>query len=141
MLNLEICKLDDKGKETCTRVKITRGMIAGVLTMMGVAAAINFFIGLAIGGPYLGLIYVGLSLILSLIDLACLVPVLGLIITIGLYGGWVMDLLSLFGIPTNMWTDAIFIVTWWIGLLVQIAVLIFLIYKIIQHVTHKGSEK
>ncbi len=127
MINLEICTTDNKGKKNCTTVKITRGALAALLILTGIAAAINFFIGLPLGQPFE---YVALSLILSLIVISGVIPVYGLVVLIGYYVIWTADIVGMLGIAASPWLDGLLATSWWLLLFAQIAGIVYFFHKI-----------
>lgn len=138
MFEVKVCKVNSRGAEDCTKIKVSRTMIQALLMLMGVAAVVNFFIGTAIGGPILGLMYVGFSLILSLIAILCLIPIFGLVVLLLYYNAWTIAIISMIGIPMLAWTQALLTTTWVLGLIAQIVGMIYIIIRILA-VVRKGG--
>jgi hypothetical protein len=138
MVTLKLCKLDDKGVEKCKEINMKLHGITAILVLMAIAAVINFFIGNAIGGWYLGWTYFGFSIVLSLIVILSLIPIAGLITFSIFFDSMVDTMLILMSITTNAWLDAIITITWWLALLAGIIVIIKLVVWIIK-IVQKGE--
>lgn len=129
MVTIKVCKLDAKGVESCKEFGTLHHKLFGLLVLMGVAAVINFFIGNAIGGLTLGWIYVGFSVVLSLIVLMAFIPVAGLVLFLVFWDGMTASMITVMGIATNTWVDAWLTITWWMALFAGIFVIILTIVK------------
>ncbi len=130
VIELKMCKINGD-KDDCFSVKLTRRIFWYTLAIVVLMAVINFWIGLAIGGPIVALFYVAYSFSLSLLALAMCIPVVGLVIAIGFFNIITGNMQSLLSIVSNFWIDALTISTFWLGLVVQIFLLVYIIWTLV----------
>jgi hypothetical protein len=139
-LKIEICKEKEGSEPQCTKITVRKGLPLILACLMIAVVVVNFFMGLALGQP---LEYIALSIVMCLIVIACMIPILGLVILIGYFMPWTATVISDLAILPSFWLDAVVVIAWWIAIIVQIVILVYIIYKIVTYVIklHEGKMK
>lgn len=127
---LETCTIGTERR--CFSVKLTRKLFWIIIMLYALSVLASGIYGAAIS-PFtgLGLSYAAYHIGLNALVLAMLIPVVGLIIGIGFFGAWTTLAQANLGIVPDFWILSITTAAFWIGIVLQVFLLIYVFWTLI----------
>lgn len=137
VIELEMCTLGAERK--CFSVKLSRRLFWIIILLYALSVLASGIYGAAIA-PYtgLGLTYAAYQVGLNALILSMLIPVVGLVIGLGFFGAWTTAAQLNLGIVPDFWILSVTTAAFWIGIVLQVFLLIYVFWTLI---TRRSEKK